>query len=52
MKKIISTIAISLISIYSFSQIEGVERKVEFGFNLGVNRTNIKIDNSESSWIP
>ena len=41
MKKVISAIAIILVSISCYSQTEESNDKVDFGFNLGVNRTNI-----------
>jgi hypothetical protein len=52
MKKVISAIAIILVSISCYSLTEEANDKVDFGFNLGVNRTNIKIDNTQSSWNP
>ena len=52
MKKVISVIAIILVAINSYSQTEKNDKKIEFGLKLGLNRTNIKIDNIQPSWAP
>ncbi len=47
MKIVLSSILVVIASLTCYSQSEPIDKKLEFGFNLGVNRTNIRLDNSE-----
>lgn len=47
MKKVISAIILFLVSISCYSQTKIDNKKLEFGFNFGVNRTNLRVVNPQ-----
>lgn len=48
MKIVLSSILLVITSLTCYSQSETIDKKLEFGFNLGVNRVNLMIDEAPS----